>query len=77
MFPSTALHVSLLLLKVKMQSECLVLGNRLMMEIATVEGKDRFGTTYQSQFVSVLHEVMVHSTLLQKCTSGNGISMEC
>ena len=33
--------------------------------ILLVEGKDRFGATYRSRFVSILHEVMVHSTLLQ------------
>ena len=31
-----------------------------------VEGKYRFGATYRSQFVSVWHEVMVHSTLLPR-----------
>ena len=31
-----------------------------------VEGKDQFGATYRHQFVPVLHEVMVHSTLLPR-----------
>ena len=34
-----------------------------------VERKGRFTITYRPQFVSVLHEVMVHSTLLPKVMS--------
>ena len=49
-------------------------GNNLKSE---VEGKGRFKTTYPSQFVSVLHEVMVHSTLLPKCPNDSTTSLEC
>ena len=42
-----------------------------------VEGKQEFKTTYRPQFVSVLHEVMVHSTLLPKCPNDSRMSLEC
>ena len=35
--------------------------------ITPVDGKGRFGNTYRHHFVSVLHEVMAHSTLLPRC----------
>ena len=42
-----------------------------------VEGNQGYGATFRHHFVSVLHEVMVHSTLLPKCRHDSRISLEC
>ena len=52
--------------------------------ITPVDGKGRFGNTYRHHFVSVLHEVMAHSTLLPRWLvmtsqwwNHGGIPLEC
>ena len=42
-----------------------------------VGDKRRYGHSYRRHFVPVLHEVMVHSTLLPKCPHDSTTSLEC
>ena len=42
-----------------------------------VEENQGFYRTYRRHFVSVLHEVIVHSTFLPKCPNDSRMSLEC
>ena len=42
-----------------------------------VDGKQEFKHSYRLNFVPVLHEVMVHGTLLPKCPNDSRMSLEC
>ena len=45
--------------------------------VLSVEEKGRFCASYRLHFVSILHEVMVHSTRLPKCPLDSRVSLEC
>ena len=47
------------------------------LSLLEVEVNHRFKRSYRLHFVSVLHEVMVHCTLLPKCLNDGRMSLEC
>ena len=49
----------------------------LSIGILPVGDKRRHEDSYRRHFVPVLHEVMVHSTLLPKCPHDSTTSLEC